>query len=106
MEAGADLEQAPDPAPEVDAARRRGGDARQDLQQRALAGAVAADHAEHLARLTSKSTSRSAQNVSTRGAVERVSQALEGHLGERDLLLLVADRVGLAEPLDADGDVR
>ena len=38
------------------------GDPRQDLQQRALAGAVAADDADDLAPATSKETSRSAQN--------------------------------------------
>ncbi len=46
------------------AALGRLGDPRQDLQQRALAGAVAADDADDLARRrTSKLTSRSAQNV-------------------------------------------
>ena len=49
MEAGADLEQRADAAVDLDAPRRRLGDARQDLQQRALAGAVAADDADDLA---------------------------------------------------------
>ena len=51
VEAGADFEQARDAAPQLDAAARRLGDAAQDLEQRALAGAVAADDAEHLAGL-------------------------------------------------------
>ena len=52
VEAGADLQQAADPA----RGSRRGRSVgsvirREDLQQRALAGAVAADDADHLARL-------------------------------------------------------
>ena len=50
MEAGADLEQRADAAARVHAAPRRVGDAREDLEQRALAGAVRADEAEDLAR--------------------------------------------------------
>src|SRR5262249_11816342 len=51
VEAGSDLEQAPDPAAQLDLTGRGGGDAAEYLQQRALAGAVAADHAEYLPRL-------------------------------------------------------
>ena len=51
MEAGADLEQAPDAPADLDAPARRRGDAREHLQQRRLAGAVAADDPEHLALL-------------------------------------------------------
>ena len=51
VEAGADLQQAADAAAELDLAGRRLGDPREDLQQRALAGAVAADDADDLARL-------------------------------------------------------
>src|SRR5688572_17899999 len=49
VEAGADLEQRPDAPGDVDPARGRRGDAREHLQQRALAGAVVADDAERLA---------------------------------------------------------
>ena len=49
MEARADLEQARDAAVQVDVAFGRRGDARQDLQQRALAGAVRADDADDFA---------------------------------------------------------
>jgi len=35
-----------------------------------------------------------------------MSQALKRLFGDRDLLLLVGDPVGLPEPLDTDGDVR
>ena len=46
VEAGADFQQAADAAVEIDLAVGHLGDARQDLQQRALAGAVAADEAD------------------------------------------------------------
>ena len=46
MKAGADLEQRADPAIQVGEAFVGIGDARQDLQQRALARAVAADDAD------------------------------------------------------------
>ncbi len=49
MKAGADFEQAGDAAAQGDAPLGRLGDAGQDLEQRALAGAVAADDAEDLA---------------------------------------------------------
>ena len=47
MEAGADFQQAPDAAGDLGLALGRLGDAREDLEQRALAGAVAADDADH-----------------------------------------------------------
>ena len=50
VEAGADLEQRADAAGDLGPAGGRLGDARQDLEQRALAGAVAADDPDHLAR--------------------------------------------------------
>src|SRR5580700_1171635 len=49
MKAGADLEQAGDPAAQGDAPLGRLGYAGQDLEQRALAGAVPANDAEDLA---------------------------------------------------------
>src|SRR4030095_2190904 len=49
MKPGADLEQATDTAEQLHAPRRRLRDPRDDLEQRALAGAVPADHAQHLA---------------------------------------------------------
>src|SRR5262245_25124000 len=49
VEAGADLQQAADAAGYLDLALGRLGDAREDLEQRTLAGAVAADDANHFA---------------------------------------------------------
>jgi hypothetical protein len=51
MPVGADLQQAADTAAQLDAPLGGAGDARQDLQERTLAGAVAADDAHHFARL-------------------------------------------------------
>jgi hypothetical protein len=48
MEAGAHLQQRSDAAVDLGLALGRLGDARQDLEQRALAGAVAPDHPQHL----------------------------------------------------------
>ena len=49
MEAGADLQQAADAALNLDLAAGGGGDAREDFEQGAFAGAIAADDAEDLA---------------------------------------------------------
>ena len=49
VEAGADLEQRADPAGHLGPAGARLGDPREDLQQRALAGAVVADQADDFA---------------------------------------------------------
>jgi hypothetical protein len=51
MEAGADFQQAGDAPADLDPARGRLGDARQDLEQGGLAGAVVADDADQLASL-------------------------------------------------------
>ena len=50
VEARADLQQAADPSAQLHPAGRRLGDPREDLQQRRLPGAVAADDADDLAR--------------------------------------------------------
>jgi hypothetical protein len=49
MEAGPELEQAADPPPAAQRADRRARYPREDLQQRALACTVAADHADDVA---------------------------------------------------------
>lgn len=51
MEAGADLEEGADPAPHDDLPLGRIGDPGEDLEERALAGAVPPDDAENLAGL-------------------------------------------------------
>src|SRR5438046_61570 len=57
MEAGSHFEQTADASAQLDAAARRLGDAAQNLQQRALAGAVAADDTHHLAGRSEEHTS-------------------------------------------------
>src|SRR5262249_45445773 len=49
VEAGADFEEAANPAVDHSPSLGRLGDARKDFEERALAGAVAADDADHLA---------------------------------------------------------
>ena len=51
MKSGADLQEARDPAIDADSTLGGNGDAAQNFQQRALAGAVAADDADHFALL-------------------------------------------------------
>ena len=63
---GADLEQAGDAAPDPDPAARRRGDLREDLQQRALARAVAADDAEDFAFVPRRSSRRRAPRTACR----------------------------------------
>ena len=92
--------------------RGRLGDAAQDLEQRALAGAVAADDAEDLAGLRpSNDTSWSAQKSSAASAPtrrrrsSRVAPARD-HVAQRHVgvaALLMLDAVALAEPGHADG---
>ena len=60
VEARADLEQAADAAVDLDPALGRLGDAREDLEQGALAGAVAADDADAPARPRRRSSRRAA----------------------------------------------
>ena len=72
VEAGADLEQRPDAAAQHRPARSvGGGDPREDLQQRALAGAVAADDADHLALLRPRRRRRAAPRTSSAGVRRR-----------------------------------
>jgi hypothetical protein len=60
MEAGAHLQQRRDAAAQRGCAGRGIGDARQDFQQRALAGAVGADDAEHFAFVSRRNRRRRA----------------------------------------------
>ena len=82
VEAGADLQQAADAAarastrPSVGSVMRR-----EDLEQRALARAVAADDAERLARLDLEATSRSAQKSAAGRA--RLAQRPRSRVAER-----------------------
>ena len=110
VEAGAHLQQRADPA--ADSARPvvRLGDAGQDLQQRALARAVAADDAEHLARRTSNETSLSAQSFVDRVARTRRAGTAPRHFYDVSRIVeyapCVAEHVVFSEPIDADRDFR
>ena len=74
VEARADLEQRADAPVDLGAAVRRLGDPREHLEQRALAGAVAADDAEHLARAGRRRRRPvSAQNVRSRRPIARAT---------------------------------
>ncbi len=78
MEAGADFEERSDAADDARAAARRRRDARQNLQQRRLARAVAADDADDLSRAISNDTSSSAQNsVASGGFGPRALHAVD-----------------------------
>src|SRR5262249_3611957 len=121
VKAGADLQQACHPAPDDDAAGARVGDAREDLEERRLAGAVAADDAHHLAaldlerhvlqrpellHLVACERRTSAQQIG--GGASKAAGAPGNHVPERRVALrfgLVADQVFLAEALGADDDV-
>ena len=121
MKAGADLEQACDAALDRHLALGRLGDARQNLQKRGLAGAIAADDADHLAALDLKAHVLERPEFLGRVAgddgaaarhVERlapgISRRAREHVAQRDIafaLGFVADDVFLAEPLGADDDV-
>ncbi len=107
METCADLEQAADPAPEVDAAGRWGSDPRQELQQRALPRAVAPDDTQHLALLDFEAHLPKREELLLLVASERVASPVECHLRQRHVVcLLVTDRVRLAQPVDPHGEVR
>ena len=109
VEAGSDLEQAPDAAPDLGATLRRGRDPREDLEKRRLARTVAARR-RPAPRLpaTSNETSRSAQIVLTLGSGARVrsTRALRAkRLAKRPVGgLKLTDPVALREPLGVDGD--
>ena len=110
VEAGADLEQRREAPPDVGVALGRVGDPREDLEQRALAGAVPADDAEHLAVLeVERDVAKRPDRLLLRRRAEELAEArprrrdevLHG-LAQRVRSLEVADPVALAEPLDAD----
>src|SRR6185295_2097391 len=117
MKARADLEKARDAPADPDASGRRLGDARQDLQHRGLARAVAADDAEDLAapdlerhvlqrpelfaRLAGLRVRRAAQAASERRGLLRHEFAE----ARRTRLALMRDHVALRDVLDPDDDV-
>ena len=96
VEAGAELEQRADPAADLDAARRRLDDPGDQAQQRRLAGAVAADEPDGLARLDRE-----------RDVVERLHVLRLGAAAEDEQLLQAArlvrvDAEAARDPVDPD----
>jgi hypothetical protein len=106
VKAGADFEEAADSAVEADFAVGRFGDAAEDFEQGAFAGAVAADDAENLALFHFKIDI--AQGPEGLGflPLERIFHPGEKSLGKRGMILLVVeDGVRLGEAADGDGGV-
>src|ERR1700751_914737 len=110
MKAGSDLEQRAGPAVEPHFADRRRGDLRDDLEQRALARAVAADDADDLARFDGeRNVLERPKTFRGRGAIaiaandpaapfrERVAQGVQATLRHAAHILL-ADAVRLDRP--------
>ena len=111
MEARPDLEQTADAAVDLDPTRGRLGDAREDLQKRTLAGAVAADDADHLPGLDVEAhvlQGPHVAHVARRGTgMTQTAKRRAGGAGDRvaqgvRTLLSGADHVALAEAGDAD----
>ena len=100
VKAGADLEQARDPTLNGNPPFARLGNAREDFEQRALAGAVAADDAEHLAALDLEADIPERPELLDRVASEdgaaarhvrrlapEVARAARHHVAQRDVAL-------------------
>ena len=104
VEAGADLEQAANPAAELNPALGRLGDAREDLEERALACAVAADHADDLARrdLERDIPKRPDHLLRASAAPERCLDGVLDALPQRLVAHQLADAEALGQPADAD----
>src|SRR5208337_257606 len=103
MEPGADFQQAGNTAMDVDLAGRRPGDPREDLQQCALAGSVAADDADHLARTDVKIHVLDGPEhlMILLTITEGVPQPVDDRFPEvRRSFRVVGDDVRLAQPAD------
>ena len=117
VKAGADLEQRAHAAVHLGAALGRLGDARQDLQQRALARAVAADDAQHLALVQlerhvaqrpdrrHRSAAANARALAAAQHAERRDQRGVDRLTHVAVVRTFADAVPLAKIVGANGDV-
>ena len=104
MESRPHLEQAAHPPPELDAARGRGGDPVDDLEQGALAGTVSADDAHHLAPAHVKG--HAVQGFELLEVLLLPLEALQQGLGRVRLLVLLAeDPVGLGDIRNRNGRV-
>ena len=108
VEARPDLEQAADPAADLGAPGRRRGDPGEDLQQRRLPGAVAADDAQHLALRYLEGDVLERPDLGCRTVVlaaRKASRRMHHGLAQRAVRRLVlAEAVLLGEGVDLDRD--
>ncbi|CAA9406152.1 MAG: hypothetical protein AVDCRST_MAG64-1988 [uncultured Phycisphaerae bacterium] len=112
VEAGADLQQRRDPPAEHRPALARLGDAAEDFQQRALAGAVAPDEADHLAAVhLERGVLQRPERLGALAGVAGAGLELPHHapaeprqrVAERRVLVeLLPQEVRLAEAVDVD----
>src|SRR5262249_51714158 len=116
VEAGADLQQAADAAGQLDLAARRLGDARQDLQERGFAGAVAADdaaapacadlqaHVFQRPELGAPGTHAWPQQPIHRGAGQAYQVVAEGAVPVAPAGAGLLDAEALGQPVNANGN--
>jgi hypothetical protein len=109
VEPGADLEQRADAPAHLGEPLRGPRDAREDLQQRALARAVAADHAEHFARRDlERHVAQGPERVRVRRGppAERPPRGAHDRLAQRLVGRAAPEPVALAEARHAERHVR
>ena len=109
MKARANFEQAAHPAANLRAAFGRLRDAREDLQERALTGAVVADHPEHLAgghlqRHVAQCPDRVVDRPGAAGSqpAQRSGDGASQRIAQRTVAFALSDSVAFAQAFNAD----
>ncbi len=112
MEAGADLQQRPNAAADLRAPLRRLRDPREDLEERRLAGAVAADDPHNLALLDLERNVLERPDMALLVAVAAAEEPKRRGGGPHQRLAqrgvrapALPDPVALAQPFDSDGKI-
>src|SRR4051812_18049477 len=103
MEPGSYLKEASNSPKEVDAPFGGRRNPRQDLEKRALAGAVASDECHHVAALNIKVDVLKRPQRLEWPLLERRPKTMKCLLSQRNLRLLVPDPIRLGKPLNAHG---